>query len=155
MVCVHTWEREGVIVAQSCPTLCTGLVALWHVGSSQTRNRTCVPCIGRQILNHSTPGKPYSALLKYYSRVYQLRWWFTTWGTRPWVLSDDSNLWAVFNTVNDLTSITFSLSSSFPGSLAVTSLLSQNPNTQWGNANRLRLGRAWIGCYRGLGFKFF
>ena len=22
MVCVHTWEREGVIVAQSCPTLC-------------------------------------------------------------------------------------------------------------------------------------
>ena len=31
----------------------TGLVALWHVGSSQTRARTCVPCIGRRILNHS------------------------------------------------------------------------------------------------------
>ena len=30
----------------------TGLVAPWHVGSSQTRARTCVPCIGRQILNH-------------------------------------------------------------------------------------------------------
>ena len=29
-----------------------GLVALWHVGSSQTRARTHVPCIGRQILNH-------------------------------------------------------------------------------------------------------
>ena len=30
----------------------TGLVALWHVGSSQTRDRTRVRCIGRQILNH-------------------------------------------------------------------------------------------------------
>ena len=30
----------------------TGLVAPWHVGSSQTRARTHVPCIGRQILNH-------------------------------------------------------------------------------------------------------
>ena len=32
----------------------TGLVAPRHVGSSQTRARTCVPCIGRQILNHCT-----------------------------------------------------------------------------------------------------
>ena len=32
----------------------TGLVAPWHVGSSQTRARTHVPCIGRQILNHCT-----------------------------------------------------------------------------------------------------
>ncbi|KAJ8781586.1 hypothetical protein J1605_010844 [Eschrichtius robustus] len=31
---------------------CTGLVATQHVGSSRTRARTCVPCIGRQILNH-------------------------------------------------------------------------------------------------------
>ena len=30
----------------------TGLVALQHVGSSQTRARTCVPCLGRRILNH-------------------------------------------------------------------------------------------------------
>ena len=30
----------------------TDLVALRHVGSSQTRDRTRVPCIGRQILNH-------------------------------------------------------------------------------------------------------
>ena len=29
-----------------------GLVASWHVGSSQTRARTRVPCTGRQILNH-------------------------------------------------------------------------------------------------------
>ena len=30
----------------------TGLVAPQHVGSSQTRAQTHVPCIGRQILNH-------------------------------------------------------------------------------------------------------
>ena len=30
----------------------TGLVAPQHVGSSRTRDRTHVPCIGRQILNH-------------------------------------------------------------------------------------------------------
>ena len=29
-----------------------GLVAVQHVGSSRTRARTCVPCIGRWILNH-------------------------------------------------------------------------------------------------------
>ena len=30
----------------------TGLVAPRHVGSSRTRDRTRVPCIGRRILNH-------------------------------------------------------------------------------------------------------
>ena len=34
-----------------------GLVAPWHVGCSQTRARTCVPCIGRQILNHRATGE--------------------------------------------------------------------------------------------------
>ena len=34
----------------SCGT--TGLVALRHVGSSRARDRTHVPCIGRQILYH-------------------------------------------------------------------------------------------------------
>ena len=29
-----------------------GLVALWHVGSSWIRDRTCVSCIGRWILYH-------------------------------------------------------------------------------------------------------
>jgi len=33
---------------------CTGPVALQHVGSSGPRNRTCVLCISRQILNHWT-----------------------------------------------------------------------------------------------------
>ena len=31
-----------------------GLVAPRHVGSSRARDQTCVPCIGRQILNHCT-----------------------------------------------------------------------------------------------------
>ena len=31
---------------------CMGLVALSHVGSSRTREQTCVPCIGRRILIH-------------------------------------------------------------------------------------------------------
>ena len=35
----------------------TGLVALWHVESSQIRDQIHVPCIGRQILNHWTTRK--------------------------------------------------------------------------------------------------
>ena len=38
--------------AQAQQLWLTGLVAPRHVGSSQTRARTHVPCIGRQILNH-------------------------------------------------------------------------------------------------------
>ena len=38
--------------AQAQQLWLTGLVALRHVGSSQTRARTRFPCIDRQILNH-------------------------------------------------------------------------------------------------------
>ena len=38
--------------AQAQKLWLTGLVAPRYVGSSQTRARTRVPCIGRQILNH-------------------------------------------------------------------------------------------------------
>ena len=38
--------------AQAQQLWCTGLVAPRHVGSSWARARTCVPCIGRRILNH-------------------------------------------------------------------------------------------------------
>ena len=37
--------------AQAQQLWLTGLVAPRHVGSSQSRARTCVPCISRQILN--------------------------------------------------------------------------------------------------------
>ena len=40
--------------AQAQQLQSTGLVALRHVGSSQTTARTRVPCIGRRILNHCT-----------------------------------------------------------------------------------------------------
>ena len=35
----------------------TGLAAPCHVGSAQTRDRTCVPCIGRQFLTTGLSGK--------------------------------------------------------------------------------------------------
>ena len=58
----------------------TGLVAPWHVGSSQTRARTRVPCIGRQILNHcATREAPVFLVLSSYSladiRVYFYQRW--------------------------------------------------------------------------------
>ena len=40
----------------ACRLECTGLAASRHVGSYQTGDRTHVPCIGRQILNHWTTG---------------------------------------------------------------------------------------------------
>ena len=43
----------------------TGLVAPRHVGSSQTRARTRVPCAGRQILSTAPPGKsPLASLVR-------------------------------------------------------------------------------------------
>ena len=36
---------------------CVGLAALQHVGSSRTRDRTHVPCIGRRALNHCAAGE--------------------------------------------------------------------------------------------------
>ena len=46
------WLAGSRVLAQQLWS--TGLVALWHVGSSPTRARTRVPCIGRQTLNHCT-----------------------------------------------------------------------------------------------------
>ena len=44
---------------------CRGLVALQHVGSSRTRDRTLVTCIGRQILSHwTTKEVPFTELLE-------------------------------------------------------------------------------------------
>ena len=39
-----------------------------HVGSSQTRARTCVPCIGRQILNHCATREALSSFIRYHSK---------------------------------------------------------------------------------------
>ena len=44
---------------------CGGFVALRHVGSSRTRDQTCVPCIGRQILNHWTAKEVLDSFMAY------------------------------------------------------------------------------------------
>jgi len=41
-----------------------GLTARRHVGSSWSRDRTCVLCIGRRILNHCTTREPFSSSCK-------------------------------------------------------------------------------------------
>ena len=43
-----------LLLLQSMGSSCVGLVAPRHMGSSQTGDRTRVPCIGRRILNHCT-----------------------------------------------------------------------------------------------------
>ena len=50
--------------AQAQQLWLTGLVALRHVGSSRTRARTRVPCIGRQILNHCATREAPICILK-------------------------------------------------------------------------------------------
>ena len=50
-----TWAQQFWHVssrAQAQQLWCTGLAAPRHAGSSRTRDRTRVPCIGRRILNH-------------------------------------------------------------------------------------------------------
>ena len=47
-----SWCGAQAPDAQARQLWLTGLVAPRHVGSSQTRARTHVPCIGRRILNH-------------------------------------------------------------------------------------------------------
>ena len=52
-----TWAQQLLLAgsrAQAQQLWRTGLVAPRHVGSSLTRARTRVPCIGRWILNHCT-----------------------------------------------------------------------------------------------------
>ena len=55
----------GGLQAQIGSLWCTGFVAPQHVESSQSRDRTCVPCVGRRILIHyatkKVPSKPLSA----------------------------------------------------------------------------------------------
>ena len=42
----------SVVVARGLQSAGSVVVAHGHVGSSPTRERTCVPCIGRRVLNH-------------------------------------------------------------------------------------------------------
>ena len=58
--------------AQAQQLWLTGLVAPWHVGSSQTKARTRVPCIGRQTLNHCATREAPLFIFIYFG----LRWVF-------------------------------------------------------------------------------
>ena len=58
----------------------TGLVAPQHVGSSQTRARTRVSCIGRQILNHCATRE---ALKEFLQHQHKPRWGLNHTGTLP------------------------------------------------------------------------
>ena len=65
----------------------TGLVAPRHVGSSQTRARTRVPCIGRQIINHcATREARVTAFYSLHETLHALSLWQQTprgWGSWP------------------------------------------------------------------------
>ena len=46
------FSLRWILLLRSTGSRRAGAVAPRHVGSSWTRDRTCVPCIGRRILNH-------------------------------------------------------------------------------------------------------
>ena len=66
----------------------TGLVAPRHVGSSRTRARTRVPCIGRQILNHWATREVrwflFSFLNVFYLSTVDLQCYVSFWCTAKW-----------------------------------------------------------------------
>ena len=73
--CVRAFSscgEQGLLIACGLQQLWrTGLVAPRHVGSSQTRARTRVPCIGRQIPNHcatrEAPGSHFRSCLPWFT----------------------------------------------------------------------------------------
>ena len=52
------FSLQWPLLLQSTGSRCPGLVGPWHVESSQTRDWTQDPCIGRRILNHWTTRPP-------------------------------------------------------------------------------------------------
>ena len=62
--------------AQAQQLWLTGPVAPWHVGSSQTRARTRVPCIGRQTLNHCATRE---ALILFIFKIYLFIYFWLLW----------------------------------------------------------------------------
>ena len=68
--------KQGVLCCRAWALGCTcgtqGLVALWHMEWSRSRDQTCVSCIGRQILIQWTPRE-----VPLYSKF-----WFKLWESR-------------------------------------------------------------------------
>ena len=69
-----------------------GLVAQRHVGSSRTRDRTCVPCVHRQSLYHWTTREACHWVL--------MDWVYSFWPDSPWGRSfwcpGDWNQWEIW-----------------------------------------------------------
>ena len=57
LIAVASHCRAGALFTWASGVVAHGLIALRHVGSSPNRDGTCVPCIGRWILNHWTTRK--------------------------------------------------------------------------------------------------
>ena len=70
------WHAGSRVQAQQL--WCMGLVALRHVGSSWTRARTHVPCIGTRILNHCATREALTmvCLFFFFFFFYWLHWVF-------------------------------------------------------------------------------
>ena len=69
LVAEHGLGVHGLQQSQRVGTLRsrgTGLVAPQHVGSSRTKDRTCVSFFGRQIFAIESPGSPFPSFLIYY-----------------------------------------------------------------------------------------
>ena len=83
----------------------TGPVAPWYVGSSQTRARTHVPCIGRQVLNHCATREAQNITLKWANREFQLEEWklfLKTYFKRVKILELKSTVSEVENSFDEL-----------------------------------------------------
>ena len=62
---------HGLSICGSQALECRGLVAMQHVGPSQTRDQTHVPCIGRGTLNDCTTREvPFSCLFNIIFNIY-------------------------------------------------------------------------------------
>ena len=79
----------------------TWLVAPRHVGSSQTRNQTRVPCIGRQILYHWASRKALFLLLSNFALCHTVHH-HSTWSTFHQIHSQDLSMLMHIDLVNNL-----------------------------------------------------
>ena len=96
--CCRTWA-PGIQGFSSCSSWAPecrlssccirALVALWHEESSWTRDRTCVPCIARHILNLWTTREVHIVIIQKNNLQHQQHWEMcpTSHSLRSWYVS--------------------------------------------------------------------
>ena len=72
----------------------TGPVAPWHVGSSPTRARTRVPCIGRQTLNHCATREALCWILDPRMLTKMVRSWSRPFSSSLFIVPNGEKPWA-------------------------------------------------------------